>query len=258
MGGSGRGNGGSSVRFGVLSGLVPGWLVDSRPFSVVQLETRHMSDAVHDDPILDEIREFLGCETPVEWLDQAVTQLEVLLVDHAQCEQKAAASAMHMMYRYPDDAELSLRMSKLAREELRHFEQVLQIMRRRGLAYRPQTASRYASGLRTLVRPQEPARRIDLLVAGAFIEARSCERFACLAPRLDPELGQFYTGLLASEGRHYRNYLRLATERAGVQEVAARVALFRAREAELIQSPDTQFRFHSGRPAPSERHVAAV
>ncbi|MBK8973039.1 MAG: tRNA-(ms[2]io[6]A)-hydroxylase [Hahellaceae bacterium] len=200
-----------------------------------------------DQGILEEINGFLACPTPDAWLDEALRQQEVLLVDHAQCEQKAAATAMRLVYRYPEDTELTLRMSKLAREELRHFEQVVGIMKTRGFAYRKQEASRYAAGLRALVRSGEPKQLIDLLIVGAFIEARSCERFARLAPRLDDELSAFYNGLLASEGRHYRNYLKLARDRSAAP-LDERIALFREREGELIVSSDTQFRFHSGCP----------
>lgn len=200
-----------------------------------------------DQAILEEIDGFLACPTPEAWLDAAVRQQEVLLIDHAQCEQKAAATAMRLVYRYPEDTELTLRMSKLAREELRHFEQVVGIMRKRGLGYRKQEASRYAAGLRALVRSGEPKQLIDLLIVGAFIEARSCERFARLAPLLDDELSEFYTGLLASEGRHYRNYLKLARDRSR-ESLEERIERFREREGELIASADPQFRFHSGCP----------
>src|SRR5690606_30598269 len=171
--------------------------------------------------MLDEIREFLGVSTPTLWLQSAVDHLEALLVDHAQCEKKAAAAAMQLMFRYPADAELCRRMSKLAREELRHFEQVAAHMKARQIVDRQQTASRYASSLKIHIRRDEPHRLIDALLIGAFIEARSCERFAALVPWLtgtgrpaDLELADFYAGLLASEGRHFRHYLDLAQARA--------------------------------------------
>jgi tRNA-(ms[2]io[6]A)-hydroxylase len=85
-----------------------------------------------------------------------------------------------------------------------------------------------------------------MLVIGAFIEARSCERFARLAPYLDNELEQFYTSLLKSEGRHYQDYLKLAKKAAGDEDIQVRIDLFSQREQELIELPDTEFRFHSG------------
>jgi tRNA-(ms[2]io[6]A)-hydroxylase len=138
-------------------------------------------------------------------------------------------------------------MSRLAREELRHFEQVLSILQKRGIQYRHLTPARYAQGLHQHARKEEPGRLVDTLIIGGIIEARSCERFAVVAPLLDAELAEFYDSLLKSEARHYQDYLRLAEKAAG-DEVTERVETLLAVEAELIQSPDDSFRFHSGVP----------
>ncbi len=194
-------------------------------------------------------QDFVGCPTPDAWLDAAVADLPTLLLDHAHCERKAATNALALMHRYPEDPLLLDKLSRLAREELRHFEQVLKVMRARGLRYRRFAPARYGVALHALVRDHEPAKRLDMLVLGAFIEARSCERFMRLAPRLPADLADFYRGLCAAESRHYGDYLMLAARGADVAELAARVAVFRVREAELIASPDAQLRFHSGVPA---------
>ena len=194
---------------------------------------------------LSEIHSFLACETPDQWVENAIEHQDIMLIDHAHCEKKAAMTAVNMMHRYPDDAELLMKMSRLAREELRHFEQVLKFIRKRKLRFTHMTAARYASGLRDHVRKQEPEKVIDLLIIGAFIEARSCERFAKLAPHLDDELKEFYLSLLKSEARHYQDYLKLAGNYAS-SELDERVAFFRQIEADLIQREDTEFRFHSG------------
>lgn len=204
------------------------------------------------------LRDFLGCVTPNAWLELAPTHLDLLLIDHANCEKKAASAALSMLYRYDDRPRLVQTLSRLAREELRHFEQVERIIRARGIAWRSLSASRYAAGLRTLVRGAEPERLVDLLICGAFVEARSCERFAAVAPRLDPELERFYRRLLASEARHFRVYLELAEEVAGPAEVMASVTRFRRAETELILSPDPEFRFHSGVPASTGPDQAQV
>ena len=152
------------------------------------------------------------------------------------------------MFRYGERLpDLQEALSKLAREELRHFEQVTRIMRARGIVHRPLTAARYAEGLRKRLRKGEQERLTDLLVVGAFIEARSCERFAVLVPVLDEELAAFYRGLHAAEARHFRLYLGMA-EKYGAGDVAERVEVFREVEAGLIRSEDREFRFHSGIP----------
>ncbi|WP_081193061.1 tRNA-(ms[2]io[6]A)-hydroxylase [Halomonas sp. BC1] len=201
-----------------------------------------------DDLLPESLHDFLACPTPDAWLQWALANPETLLIDHAQCEKKAASTAMSLLYRYVDQPLLLSKMSQLAREELLHFEQVVGLMERRGVPYRHLTASRYAEGLRKHLRSQDPERLIDLLIIGALIEARSCERFARLIPYLDEELARFYRTLVKSEGRHFEDYLLLARQQADAP-IDERIAFFVAREAELIMSPDTAFRFHSGVPA---------
>ncbi|WP_449285157.1 tRNA isopentenyl-2-thiomethyl-A-37 hydroxylase MiaE [Marinobacter sp. PE14] len=194
---------------------------------------------------LQEIHNFLPCRTPQQWIDNALANQDLMLIDHAHCEKKAASTALSLMYRYVDNTDLLNKMSRLAREELRHFEQVLAIMNKRGVDYCHLTPARYAAGLRQEVRAEDPGRLVDVLIVGAIIEARSCERFAALAPFLDEKLADFYTSLLKSEARHYQDYLTLAEQAAG-GPIEARVGDFLALEKALIENPDTEFRFHSG------------
>ncbi|MDX1442400.1 MAG: tRNA-(ms[2]io[6]A)-hydroxylase [Gammaproteobacteria bacterium] len=195
-----------------------------------------------------DIHSFLGSPTPSTWVEVAAGDLETILIDHAHCEKKAASSALNLLFRYPDRDRLVHRMSRLAREELRHFEQVLKLMKPRGVTFRHLTPSRYAEGMRRELRSHEPQRLVDLLIVGAFIEARSCERFQALAPALeDREIADFYIGLCESESRHFRHYLELAEEAAG-EDISARVEVFRDIESRLNLDPDSELRFHSGPP----------
>lgn len=194
---------------------------------------------------LNAIHDFLPCRTPTRWIENALANQDLMLIDHAHCEKKAASTALSLMYRYVDNPDLLNKMSRLAREELRHFEQVLAIMKKRGVRYDHLTPARYAAGLRKEVRAEDPGRLVDVLIVGAIIEARSCERFAALAPHLDDTLADFYSGLLKSEARHYRDYLSLA-EKAADGPVDDRVSIFLNLERQLIEAPDTEFRFHSG------------
>ncbi|ODN43996.1 tRNA-(ms[2]io[6]A)-hydroxylase [Piscirickettsia litoralis] len=192
---------------------------------------------------------FLGCKTPKLWLEQALIQQDILLIDHAQCEKKAASTALAMINRYSNYHDMVMRMSKLAREELRHFEQVSGIIRKRGIQYGALSASRYAEGLRQHIRAGRIECLVDTLIIGAFIEARSCERFAALVPLLDVELAKFYQGLLASEARHFLMYLQFAKSICADESIDAHIERFRNIERDLIETPDEQFRFHSGVPA---------
>ena len=197
---------------------------------------------------LPEIHEFLGCRTPDARITAALVDQQTLLIDHKNCEFKAASTALSLMAKYSTYVDLLNAMSRLAREELVHHEQVLRIMKRRKIGLRPVSAARYASGLRKVVRTHEPHKLVDTLVVGAFIEARSCERFEALVPHLDEELGKFYFGLLKSEARHFQNYLKLAYQYGDERDVNQAIERVRAAERELIESPDTEFRFHSGVP----------
>ncbi|MCL1143938.1 tRNA isopentenyl-2-thiomethyl-A-37 hydroxylase MiaE [Shewanella gaetbuli] len=250
--------------------------------------------------LLAPIYDFLGCETPDAWIERAKKpeQLTELLIDHCNCELKAAQTAMFMIRKYAIDKQsshillawakpyedfvynkdrninqflqrdvkknditadlvpseklaisedLMIKMVRLIKEEFHHFEQVLQIMSARNIEYRNMRAGRYAKGLMSHVRTFEPATMVDKLIIGAFIEARSCERFAKLAPHLDDELNRFYVSLLRSEARHYQDYLSLARDVAG-EDISERIAYFKVQEAELILSDDEAFCFHSGSP----------
>ncbi len=197
-----------------------------------------MTDITH-------IIEFLACETPQAWINDALDNIDLLLIDHANCEKKAASTAMNLMYRHVENYELLNKMSRLAREELRHFEQVIAIMKKRGIEYPHIEAASYAGQLRKPIRTSEPHRLVDTLIVGAIIEARSCERFAKLAPFLDETLQSFYLSLLKSEARHYQDYLSLAKKAAGT-DISDRVQLFLELEQKIILEPGDEFRFHSG------------
>jgi len=140
------------------------------------------------------------------------------------------------------------KMVMLIKEELHHFYQVLEMMEHYGIEYRSVGSSRYAKGMLTHVKTHEPETLIDKLICGAYIEARSCERFAKLAPHVDPHLGDFYVSLLRSEARHYQDYLALA-QSISAEDISEKVEYFGQVEAQLILSDDSDFKFHSGQPA---------
>jgi tRNA 2-(methylsulfanyl)-N6-isopentenyladenosine37 hydroxylase len=185
--------------------------------------------------------------TPRAWVEEALRCIPQLLVDHANCEKKAASSALALMFAYPEDHALSLALSRVAREELRHFEQVQRAMDSLGVAFTRQRPGRYAQELRRALRTVEPDRKLDLLLVGALIEARSCERFALLAPFLPPVLGRLYGDLGTAEARHFTLYLDFARSRAPLVW-RERLDVLATREAQLVTAPERTLRFHSGPP----------
>src|ERR1043165_5580668 len=117
----------------------------------------------------------LAAATEAAWTARALAAVAEILLDHAHCEKKAASTAMSLIFRYPNYPSLIVPLTRLAREELAHFEEVLRHLFLRGLEFRRQKPSPYAGKLMEVVRPNEPARLLDMLLACAFIEARSCE-----------------------------------------------------------------------------------
>lgn len=188
----------------------------------------------------------LASESRPDWLPQALSAMDEILLDHAHCEKKAASTAINLIFRYQYRPELMTPLSELAREELRHFELVLRVMGERGLVFDKQEPSTYGSRLHTVVRKAEPDRFVDTMICCAFIEARSCERMQLLAEGLpDPGLAKLYAGLLASEARHHQTYLDLAATQVSMDEVYARVAEIAAHEAAVIAVPDDLIRLHA-------------
>lgn len=198
--------------------------------------------------MLNDIHAFLGTTTPDAWVAAALRHQDILLIDHKNCEYKAASNAINLMAKYQDREAIANAMSRLAREELAHYERVMKIIKKRHIPLLPLSASRYAAGLRQLVRRSEPGMMTDILLISAFIEARSCERFGAVAPHLDAELGGFYSGLLKSEARHFQGYIKLAHLYGDAGDIARRIEVIRPVEQALIADPDTEFRFHSGMP----------
>jgi tRNA-(ms[2]io[6]A)-hydroxylase len=188
----------------------------------------------------------LASTTPPGWAERVLADLDALLIDHAHCEKKAAGSAVNLVFRYPQHAFLALPLSRLAREELVHFEQVLERLAARGVAFRPQKASPYAGRLRAAARSEEPGQLVDALLCSALIEARSCERFRLLAEASrDAELADFYRGLLAAEARHHGIYLELASQRVPEARLRERLEELAAHEARVLAEAPPLPRMHA-------------
>ncbi|MDP6932777.1 MAG: tRNA-(ms[2]io[6]A)-hydroxylase [Myxococcota bacterium] len=181
-----------------------------------------------------------------DWLTEALADIDLILLDHAHCEKKAASTALGLIFRYADQEPLAAPLSALAREELQHFEQVLAILRKRNIPFRRLEPSTYAARLHEAVRRKEPHRIVDVLICCALIEARSCERMQLLAESLeDQTLRRLYRSLLASEARHHQTYLDLAHIVATEDVVVSRLDALSAHEARVLASGEQPTRLHS-------------
>ena len=199
-----------------------------------------------------------GTPTPIRWLvrpssrhwlEQAIAQPEYLLIDHAHCERKAAGAALQLMFRYPSNELLAAVLSPLAQEELAHFDRVLTLLQKRGIALRPLAAPPYGAQLAGQIRKQEPLRQLDTFLVAGLIEARSHERMALLASHHpDQELSNLYRELLASEARHFGLYWLLCERYWPRQVIIPRLEELASAESnaligELAKPED--LRFHS-------------
>lgn len=180
------------------------------------------------------------------WVEQAISHIDTILLDHAQCERKAAGVALNLMFRYPSNAKMVRELTKIAREELEHFEQVNQWLERRNIPMRPVTPPPYGAGLKAQIRTQEPDRFLDSLLVSGLIEARSHERLGLLAQHCpDRELAEFYRGLMASEARHYGVYWVLADTYFDRDIFLQRLDELAIVESELLATLHSEPRIHS-------------
>jgi tRNA-(ms[2]io[6]A)-hydroxylase len=188
----------------------------------------------------------LHAPTPDRWLRQVEPHVDLLLIDHAHCEKKAAGVAMNLLFSYVEDAELTRAMTEIVQEELNHFHQVRALLDRRNIRFYKLAPSAYGSKLHELISKHEPERAVDRLLVAALIEARSCERFGLLRDHLaDRELADFYGSLFESEARHHSTYVRLAKNFQTETAVRERLAELAAAEAEIIAAGEKQPRMHS-------------
>ena len=189
---------------------------------------------------------FLQTPTSQAWIEQAIANLDVILLDHSHCERKAAGVALNLMFRYPSHGPLVRALTAIAQEELEHFEQVNQWLDRRQIPLAPLASPPYGAGLKAEIRRHEPERLLDSLLVSALIEARSHERLGLLGEHCpDPNLAKFYRGLMASEARHYGIYWTLAVREFGQELVNQRLTELATFESNLLATLHPEPRIHS-------------
>ena len=188
----------------------------------------------------------LKTPSPARWLAQVDEHLPEVLIDHAHCEKKAAATAMNLIFAYVEDVPLVTELGRIVQEELLHFRQVLELLQRRGIAFRRLKPGSYGQQLHDLIRKHEPARAVDRFLIAGLIEARSCERFDLLRSHVqDQELADFYDSLFESEARHHATYVQFARQFGNAEDVQERLAELAAAEAAIIERGDPLPRMHS-------------
>jgi len=189
---------------------------------------------------------FIKKPTSPQWVEQALANLDIILLDHSHCERKAAGVALNLMFRYPSHTKLVRMLTAIAREELEHFELVNQWLERRNIPLGQLSAPPYPAALTAQIRRLEPDRLLDSLLVSGLIEARSHERLGLLGSNCpDPDLAKFYQGLMTSEARHYGIYWVLATTYFDREIVTTRLEELASIESELLTNLYSQPRIHS-------------
>ena len=177
----------------------------------------------------------LKSPTKEDWIEQAINNLDTILLDHSHCERKAASVALNLR-----------KLTAITKEELEHFEQVNQWLYKKNIPLGPLSSPPYGAKLKSTIRTKEPQRLLDSLLIAALIEARSHERLGLLGTHCpDQELAKFYRSLMASEARHYGIYWVLADtyfEREIVQKRLEELSII---ESEILATLHPEPRIHS-------------
>jgi len=182
---------------------------------------------------------------PDGWLAKVRAGLPAVLNDHAHLERKAATTALNLE-KYAELADSVTELNHIAIEELQHFQQVLRLLRERGIPFTPPQRSPWITGMMRALRKGRREQVIDHLVVCALIEGRSCEKFQILSREirdLDPQLADFYAGLVESEGNHYATYLIMARH-IDEAETHRRLDYFLDLDAQLILAPNPHAMLH--------------
>ncbi len=178
----------------------------------------------------------LKSATNSQWIAAANADLPALLIDHAHCEKKAAATAISLVNRYPEKTRLVQEMLEIAQEELQHFSLVFHILLDRSIVFTRDHGDEYAKQLQCHAVKTEPDKLMDSLLIAALIEARSCERFTILSEQCsDAGLRKVYRSLLASEANHYTIFTDVAKEYYPAPIVKGRLSELSEIESEIVQ-----------------------
>lgn len=184
--------------------------------------------------------------TSYAWIEQAIANLDVILLDHSHCERKAAGVALGLMFRYPAHTKLVRQLTAIAQEELEHFELVNQWLESRNISLAPLKSPPYGAALKAQMRRTTPEQLLDSLLIAALIEARSHERLGLLGTHCpEPQLAKFYRSLMASEARHYGVYWVLADTYFERDVVSQRLEELAEVESNVLSTLHPQPRIHS-------------
>ncbi|MEP4532090.1 MAG: tRNA-(ms[2]io[6]A)-hydroxylase [Cyclobacteriaceae bacterium] len=180
----------------------------------------------------------LSVDSSQEWLDTVMGDFDEFLKDHANCERKASAMAMSFVAKYPDRLEILPELIATGVEELEHFQQVYEIMEKRGIQLTheiPQDI--YVKQLVDKCRSGREERFMDRLLLASIVETRGAERFRMVYEALeDAELKKFYQQLWASEAKHGEIFVKMALNYFDEESVYNRLEEMKLEEADILNN----------------------
>lgn len=177
----------------------------------------------------------LRATSPDTWLKAVCDDFDAFLLDHASAERKASAMAVSFVVQYPDRFVLHLPMIRIAREELLHYQQVMELIHARELVWQRDERDPYIQQLHARMSTDRDGRLLDRLLMGAVVEARGVERFARIGRALSGDLASFYRRLAASEARHSETFLSLASNIFDTPIIESRFCQWLDWEAEAMR-----------------------
>ncbi len=171
------------------------------------------------------------------WIAAALQNIDAVMINHAHCEKKAAATGLSLISSYPEKTEISFAMCDLVEEEIEHYKSVVEILQSKGITLDRDKGDPYVKDLLFHLRKNEPERLLDRLLTAGIIEARSCERLQLLSGNLeDDTLKAFYSNLYATEASHYVTFVKLAKLYFHEDVVKARLDELTNIEKDIIES----------------------
>ncbi len=180
----------------------------------------------------------LAVPSSKEWIDAVINDFDEFLKDHANCERKASAMAMSFVAKYPDREEILQDLIETGIEELEHFNQVYNIMKKRGIRLPHEIGQdMYMKQLLDLCHSGKEERFMDRLLLASLVETRGAERFRMVYEALnEPALKDFYHNLWASEARHGEIFIKMALNYFDEQVVYNRLTEMKLAEGEIIKN----------------------
>jgi len=188
----------------------------------------------------------IACPSKPEWIEAVMADFDTFLQDHADCERKASATAMSMVAKYPDRLEIIPELIEIGVEELEHFQQVYELMSKRGVQLAHSISEdKYIKRLIKSMHSGIKERFLDRLLIASVVETRGAERFKIVADaQTDDEYAQFYKMLWISEAKHGHIYIKMALEYFDEKTVYSRLEWWIEKEAEILDNLEIRAALH--------------